>query len=498
MVDLWMEELKERYPAEELERWMTDNNISNKEPAKDYCKIYEKRYKEINEDDGFAYLESVMEGKEPSCGYSFLAQILAKTEHRIVITTNFDSLTEDALFMFTDKKPLVVGHESLSTYIKPLSSRPLVVKVHHDLLYSPQSDSKATSKLAEGMVNNLRAIFTYFTPLVIGYGGNDGSLMGFLDQLNEIKGGLFWFYRNEKEVQDEKIQKLVKKFDGNFVKIHGFDELMIQLGDKLEMKLLDKDLTSVAERRAKSYRKQFDEINKLLQETGDVETSDALSEIVSREPKTWWTYQLAADAEKSAKVIEEIYKEGMKRFPNSHELMNNYANFLADNNQAHDKAESLYKKAIELESTDTYYLGNYAAFLFQFRHDYDKSEEYLKKAIAIDSKDADNLGNYALLKIHRGDFVKAKELIDEAFRCNKRPENLMLSLELWFYAYAIFPKDYPQSRSKIENYLAKGVQSLNWPLNRVLAIAKKLKHPHYKDLAQVLKRINEPQNSPNS
>src|SRR5438876_10550474 len=35
----------------------------------------------------------------------------------------------------------------------------------------------------------------YYTPIVVGYGGNDGSLMGMLKSLPQIKGGIFWCFR---------------------------------------------------------------------------------------------------------------------------------------------------------------------------------------------------------------------------------------------------------------------------------------------------------------
>ena len=41
-----------------------------------------------------------MTDKEPSFGYSVLAQILAGTRHNVVITTNFDNLVVDALSFY--------------------------------------------------------------------------------------------------------------------------------------------------------------------------------------------------------------------------------------------------------------------------------------------------------------------------------------------------------------------------------------------------------------
>ncbi len=112
----WMDELAEMYDSKDLDSWKAEEGISMDDPAKDYSKIFDKRF-ELDKKEGFAFLEQVMDGKEPSCGYSILAQILEAKQHKIVITTNFDSLTEDALFIYTHKKPLVVGYEALAHYI---------------------------------------------------------------------------------------------------------------------------------------------------------------------------------------------------------------------------------------------------------------------------------------------------------------------------------------------------------------------------------------------
>ena len=50
----------------------------------------------IRPKDGFDFLEKEMQNAEPSCGYSVLVQVLAKTNHNVVITVNFDSMVEDA------------------------------------------------------------------------------------------------------------------------------------------------------------------------------------------------------------------------------------------------------------------------------------------------------------------------------------------------------------------------------------------------------------------
>ena len=77
LVKVWMQELKDSYSNDELKEWRKKERISLKDLPSNYPKIYDKRF-ELDRKGGFAFLETLMEGKEPSCGYSVLAQILDK------------------------------------------------------------------------------------------------------------------------------------------------------------------------------------------------------------------------------------------------------------------------------------------------------------------------------------------------------------------------------------------------------------------------------------
>ena len=63
-------------------------------------------------------LSGLMEHADPSFGYHPLARLLTdEYNNNLVITTNFDSLVEDALFLYTDQKPLTINHELTADYI---------------------------------------------------------------------------------------------------------------------------------------------------------------------------------------------------------------------------------------------------------------------------------------------------------------------------------------------------------------------------------------------
>lgn len=482
LVKQWLLELEVRYSKEELDVWYATEGISKDDPAAHYPKIFDKRFG-LNKKDGYAFLETLMENIEPSCGYSVLAQIMTQHPHNIVITPNFDSLTEDALFIYTQKKPLVVGHESLAHFIKPFVSRPLIIKIHHDVLLSPKNSQQEIDELAKGYAQQLKSIFRYYTPIVVGYGGNDGSLMGFLEKLEQIEGGMFWCYRDSDGEPGKRILDLLEKLDGHAVPVKGFDELMIQIGERLKLERLDNKVLEIAEQRAKKYREQIDKISKADHQ--DVDTASALSKMMERGEKDWLYYELRARKEKDIDKCDSIYKEGLQQLPFSPELHENYAIFLDEMKKNYSEAEKHYRLALEYDPKDASYLGNFASFLSDILKDYFTAEKYFKFALEADSKDVFNLGNYAKNLIVQEKFGQAKQFLKQAFEYNKNEEyRADLELELWLYAYAVFSDEYPESQDKIDELLSIGIRSPGWYLKDVLEVAEKRNHPDFDKLCE--------------
>lgn len=84
---------------------------------------------------------------------------------------------------------MVINHELLAEYIgscKP--SRPIIAKIHRGMFFDPLNDPEDT----EGLRGNWRDILKYalqvYTPVVIGYGGGDHSLMKFLEEEKKKRG----------------------------------------------------------------------------------------------------------------------------------------------------------------------------------------------------------------------------------------------------------------------------------------------------------------------
>jgi tetratricopeptide (TPR) repeat protein len=449
LVRRWVEELRKEFEETELNTWFKQIGYQEEKAAEFYPQVYEKKF-EIDPDEGYDELAQLMERKEPSCGYSVLVQILANTQHNVVITTNFDTLTEDAMFTYTDKRPLVCGHESLSGFIRPFTRRPIIAKIHRDLFFAPKNRRDDIDKLDDQWVNSLKNIFEYYTPIVIGYGGNDGSLMGFLEKL-QLKG-IFWCYREADGKPGKRILKLVEQHKGFIVPIEGFDEMMIQLNTQLGFALLDKQILEVAQQKADNYRKQIEAIQGRQQVGKD--TKEALVKTIKSKEgtKTWWDYMLLIKAEKDRNKQEQIYQEGINTFPGSKELLHNYAS-LSFIHKDYDKAEHYYKKALEIDPNYTYALNGYGALCYEKLKDYDKAEQYYKKAFEIDPNYATALYNYAeLLKDIRKDYDQAELYYKKVLEIDSNDTDALND-------YANLLKDIRKDYDKAELYYRQAIES---------------------------------------
>ena len=392
----WLQEWHQREclePDTDLQSWAReqlknpafithqDAKPAYQDAASHYATIFERRFAG-DYTSGYAALEDAMEDAAPSVGYSILAKILDETHHRVVVTTNFDNLVADAMAIHASRSPLIVGHEALAGFARPQLRRPLVAKIHRDLHLAPKNDREGVNTLGQGWGNSLSQLLQYSTPLVLGYAGNDGSLMGFLNDLpaGHIPGRLFWCYRDEPPAQN--VLATIAKHSGVIVKISGFDEFMQELVKQVlpEFKLgqLVRDIDQLAKERKEKYR-----------------------EAIKKNPDSWWVVELAAQAETDMDKREAIYREGLKKFPQSAELAGNFANFLADQRHDYDEAERYYRKALELDPSHAAHTGNFANFLASQRHDYDKAEHYYRKALELGPNDPYALANFAHLRLLR-------------------------------------------------------------------------------------------------
>ncbi len=479
MVDDWLPVLHREsmdYGTIPFKDWINTENLGipdfdPQNQAAAYSDLYNRMYSS-DPNRGYAYLEDQMKDSEPSFGYSVLARIMDTTRHKVVITTNFDNLVADALSIYGDTYPLVCGHESLAGFIRSRTRRPLIVKVHNDLLLAPKSDPKEIqTDLSESLQTALIKLFKDFTPIVFGYGGNDGSLMKLLNELPEtsLPGGVYWCYWEEGPEPSTEIKEFVARQKGSLVPIPGFDETMMFIGDALQFPIPEQTLLDRAKKRAKrivdqgqELQKTIDSINLSVQADGTAtktspdtaELTQAINNTMTRTTgaRTWWNWQSEINAEKNEEKRDHMYMAAIKNLPQSAELHGNYALFLKTIRSEYDAAEEQHKIAIEIDPENTNLLGNYAIFLTDIRSKYDAAEEYYKKAIEIDPKNADILGNYAnFLTDICSEYDAAEKYYKKAIEIDPKNAGILGN-------YAVFLKNTRSEYDAAEEYYKKAIE----------------------------------------
>ena len=473
------------FSGQSLEAWATAENLGIpsfdlKQIATFYSQLYEKRFHDSPE-SGYAYLEDVMRDKEPSYGYSVLAYLLSETQHKIVITTNFDNLVADALSIHSTVFPLVVGHDSLAHYARVELRRPLIAKVHGGLGFAPKSEPDDLSCLTDGWCKALRRIFERCSPIIIGYDGNDGSLMHLLEGMpDDSIDNLRWcFYAPDGRPEEDlkrvprRVSDLVTKKHGRLVPIPGFDEIMLllqrQMSSVVKMPNLRERMQERAKQRHELYSKQESELNERVSGKAkatppasathaapDVNAllKDAMVELAAtNKVKPWWQWDNEAEDAASVDERNEIYQRGLAALPESSELLGCYALFLLNERKEMDKAEEFYKRAIEADPKQADNLGNYAVFLAEERKEMDKAEEFYQRAIEADPKNANALGNYAtFLKNERKEMGKAEEFYQRAIEADPKHANALGN-------YANFLQNERKEMDKAEVFYQRAIEA---------------------------------------
>ncbi|MDM0065306.1 hypothetical protein [Variovorax sp. J31P207] len=437
MADTWIREIhKQQAPSDvPFEQWIAEGGcgiegLTETNLAEHYPTIFEKRFGK-DQDEGYARLEALMDGKQPSLGYSLLAEIMNQTRHRTVVTTNFDNLVVDALSMHAHKPPLIVGHESLTGFIRQRQRRPLVAKIHRDLFLAPISNPGGVSTLGTGWQEALCKLFKEHTPIVVGYGGNDGSLMGFLEALTpaDVVGRMIWCFRAG-SLPNDVARRVVKQLNGVLVPITTFDDFMLRLAGSL---IEDFDLARVSNRlerlgrtRAERYRAQAEEIRRraVLEAAGTADertnaddgesTTGRIMDDALRDDSIWWTWDMRAKARLGFDERNAVYQEGLEHLLGHADLLLSYAQMLERANKR-DDAKVQYLRAIEARPDDAVILQSYATFLLKEIGGLDEAEKIYQKSLRLDPHNARSLGKYAeFLAYCRDERDAAKRYFKEA------------------------------------------------------------------------------------
>lgn len=431
---------------EEIEKaWEEKKNSGTDLPSEFYFDIYKLRFFP-NHRNGYHYLEKIMANKNPGFGYHPLALMLADgTGNNLVITTNFDSLIEDALFLYTDSKPLVINHELLADYAGDSNiKRPIIAKIHRGIFFDPLNQPEETNELKGKWHDVLVSIFQNYTPIVIGYGGGDNSLMNLLEEDNvRMKNGMYWCYVEKYGLPSEKIQNLVQEKKGYLVRTAGFDATMLAIGnalfpDKIGVHETEEYLNNRTSKQIENYEKEYKKLTENEKECEDGKEdsqsenefkeeiekitkreTDSVSEREKRDQLTAWDYFWQGNRHYYAKQYEEAidsYTKAIKKQGNVAQFyINRGAAFHKLDN--YEQALSDYNKAIELnpEYVNAYY--NRGTTYSDMGEKEQALSDY-NRVIKLDPEDAEAYNNRGNIYLDMGEKEQALSDYNRAIELN--------------------------------------------------------------------------------
>ena len=250
---IWLEEIYENEKGEfendikKLRDHFTENHSAWYNPNHEYSSLFEKRYDLPAQRR--AFIEEEVADKFPSLGYAYLIRLIENYYFNTIFTTNFDDLINESFHLFADNnveenererdimRPILCAHDSSVKSISITSMRPKIIKLHGDFLFD---DIKSTLRETESLEENIRNKFVEFCKefglIVVGYSGNDRSIMDVINYLlkseDYLKNGLYWCIREGDTISDE-LQKLLWKDRVYYVRITGFDELFAELYEEI-------------------------------------------------------------------------------------------------------------------------------------------------------------------------------------------------------------------------------------------------------------------------
>ena len=205
--------------------------------ADEYAALFEYAYPDPK--DRRTRLDALLSGAQPSYGHSVLAALMKLGLARVVWTTNFDRVVEDAAHASfgTSSKLTVAAIDSAATALRALNdgSYPLLVKLHGDFQSERLKNTKAElrdqeAELRRALVEGCRR----FGAIVAGYSGRDHSVMEAFEEAAGTSGsfpaGLFWMVRSDGIVFD-RVEKLIETarttgINTDIVEVETFDELL--------------------------------------------------------------------------------------------------------------------------------------------------------------------------------------------------------------------------------------------------------------------------------
>jgi len=223
---------------DKIQRWLdSQRTFPPLGDPSEYSFYVEHTYPKLS--DRQAYFEKRFSGAVPQAGYQLLAMLQNSLILQWVWTTNFDGLLRQARKPMQTRPLKEIGLDT-TFRIRDLREDEdcgYLVYLHGDYRYDKlQNTSDETRALDDDLRARLIDRVHRQPLLVIGYGGQDESVMTALEAAvtgQFAGGGLYWCFLRDEEPRRRVLSLMdaakTRGFESEIVQIEGFDDLMVRL-----------------------------------------------------------------------------------------------------------------------------------------------------------------------------------------------------------------------------------------------------------------------------
>ncbi|MFW5895571.1 MAG: tetratricopeptide repeat protein [archaeon] len=459
LVEKWRKEKFQREAeseGKEFDGWVENQEDKMSEEYSEYGFWFEQAHPSKGQRRDF--IRDLVEDKEPTFGIIALAAIMSEGYVPVTLTPNFDDLLYDSFYLFLEEKPFLINHNALALQFKITEDRPTIVKLHGDYLFDNIKNIKGDRKyLKENMKNVLKKCLTEYGLVVVGYGGNDESIINpICEKIEEPAScihGLWWCKYKRSELS-ENAKEILQKRNAFLVEIDSSEELFFNLWNKLD---IDKPKMDELEKQYEKRKDKWRRARQKFKENPNIgeekkESFEEYDNIQNKMEKATDLYNQNKydEAEKYLRQILEIDSE----YINAH----NNLGVIFDEREQYDDAEKHYRQALEI---DPEYKQAHLSLgsLFVKKDEYDKAENHYQQALEINPEDVTTIQNLSELKIIIGDFKESYDLSQKALNLSNNLNEKSISLMLLSISKEMLGKEYSDELDELKELCKKEFES---------------------------------------
>ena len=415
--DRWLPQLQQVRGASgrDLDEWAGEMfpGYDSGNPAAMYGAVMEELF--IQPEARQREVEALCDGRFPGFGYAVLAALLARQDglFNVALTTNFDDLIADAMYVFTEARPLVIPDEALAGFIRPTRMRPLVVKVHGDHRLSPRNTQTETATLKKGISEGIGDLLHDRGVIFVGYGGNDRGISELLHALpsQALPLGVWWVSRSE---PSGVLRDWLEERHAIWVESPGFDELMLLFQSEFE---IPHPKETKFERLFGSYLSTYRELEKRVGRIPDSDPqASSLKDAAAKTEAaaTDWSavlFQANRIQDEEPDRAEQIYKQGIEDFPRAAILSTAFGQFLLEKGDF-KQATAVSGRGLELDPGNEWLLQIYGHAAAASGDSAAASEAFLKR-VELAPNDMVARADYGIWLVRNHLVDQAREELDQ-------------------------------------------------------------------------------------